>query len=147
MALPRWRRVLSLAVLAVALIAAVITSRQETRLPLAQFLLVHVEARAGDVVLGRDRLVEVTVRVPDPVAGHARWTHTVAFAPGQAPEATDAVSMPRPPGIDHLEVSCKFALLAGVAPVRTAGQAPLPPHPGEAGRMTVDVGTCGEPER
>lgn len=133
--------------LAVALVLAVVRSRQENPESDVHFVVTHVEARAGDVLLGLDRLVELTVRVPDAAAGHARWSHTVVFSAGTAPPATPAVRMPRPTGVDHVEVACKFELMTGMEPVRTAGRIPLPPYRDQANQITLDVGACGEPIR
>ncbi len=138
--MPLWlRRVLGVTALLAGLAAAFWQTRARSPALEVAFLLNHVAVSVDGVVLDRSRLTDVGWRVADHAPLVWNWQH---FAAGDAPELTPPVALRLPADATQLELSCRFQLLPGSAPLRTLSRVPAPAT-GE-GVVPVDVESCGQ---
>ena len=137
--MPIWlRRILGVGALLAGLAAAFWQSRARSQSVDIAFVLSHVALSVDGVVLDRQRLTGLAWRIADQEPKTWNWQHLFA---GQAPEATDPVTIRLPVDGAELEITCKFELLPGSVPLRTSTRVAAPAH--ADGVVPVDIEACG----
>ena len=132
---------LAVAALLAGLGAAWLQSRGLKKEPQVAWLLGNVAVDVDGVVLDRRQLVGLGWRLAGQRDKSLSWLH---FGVGEAPEVTAPVLLPADAPTRGLEVTCRFALAAGVTvSSRTRVAVPAP----QTGVVPLDLDNCGRVAR